>query len=261
MDINYSMEEGLINFYALNDTHEQEAAGWYGDFIVGGTEDDLINDGLGPEIKLFLNSSDFISGDKVNETPLLIVELSDEDGINTAGNIGHSLTAIVDGKAMLTYNLNEYYRSDVGTYTRGSISYLLPELSEGKHTLMFRAWDMMNNSSSVTIEFEVVRGLSANILRVQTMPDLQHGTTTFEILHDRPENEVEVKIEVFDMSGRIQWRHSELFLSSNNTYSYCWNQCGSSGQPLSEGVYVYRIIVSSLSGSSTSKAKKVSIIR
>ena len=261
MDINYSMDNGLINLYAINDTKEYEATGRFENFIIGGTDDDMADDGSGPEIMLYLNSSDFVSGGRVNETPLLVVELNDGDGINTAGNIGHSLTAIIDGKASLTYNLNEYYMSDVGTYTRGSVSYLLPELSTGKHTLMFRAWDMMNNSSTAMIEFEVVRGLAPDILCVQAMPNLLQGTTTFEFTHDRPEHEMEVTIEVYDMSGRVQWRHSETAMSTGNVYNYCWNQCGASGQPLSEGVYLYRVVVSSLSGTSTSKAQKMAIIR
>lgn len=261
MDINYSMGTGLINLYAISDTRVQEAKGTYDDFLLGGTEDGLVNDGLGPQIELFLNSPTFISGGLVNEVPLLIAKLEDPDGINTAGSLGHNLTAIVDGKASMTYNLNEYYVSNIGGYWRGEVTYLLPELPEGKHTLMFRAWDMMNNSSVKTVEFEVVKGLSPNILNVQALPDLQQGTTTFMLTHDRPENEVEVTIEIFDMSGRVVWSNEEQVVSLDNTYSYCWEQCSASGQPLGEGIYLYRIIVASPSGSSVCKSQKMVIIR
>ena len=261
MDINYSMESGLINLYALSNSREHEAKGMCDKFLLGGTEDDLINDGLGPQIQLYLNAPSFVPGGRVNETPLLVAKLQDVDGINTAGSIGHNITAIVDGKASMTYNLNEYYLSDIGSYEHGTVSFLLPELSEGMHTLMFRAWDMMNCSSTAEVEFEVVKGLSPDILHVQAMPDLLRGTTTFMLTHDRPENEVEVTIEVFDVSGRILWRHSEQVVSSGNTYSYCWNHCSASGQPLGEGVYLYRVVVTSPSGTSASKAKKMVVIR
>ena len=261
MDINYSMENGLINLYAISDTRGQEAKGMYGDFLLGGTENELVNDGHGPHIELYLNSQDFTPGGKVNETPLLMVKLEDADGINTAGSLGHNLTAIIDGKAAMTYNLNEYYMSDIGEYCRGTVSYLLPELSEGRHTLMFRAWDMMNNSSVATMEFEVVKGLAPNLLHVQAMTRSEKGETTFMLVHDRPENEVEVSIEVFDFSGRILWSHGERVSSLDNIYSCTWNQCSSSGQPLDTGVYLYRVTVSSSLGQSSSKAKKMILKR
>ena len=259
MDINYSMESGLINFYAIDNTLRQEAKGMFDGFLLGGTEDDLTNDGSGPGIQMYLNSPDFVSGGKVNETPLFVAKLEDADGINTTGNIGHNLTVIVDGQASMTYNLNEYYLSDIGGYTRGTVSYVLPELPEGKHTLMFRAWDMMYNSSTSTIEFEVVKGLAPEILHVQAIPGV--GNMTFDVTHDRPENDLEVAIEVFDFSGRILWSHSEQVAALDSNYSYTWNLSCASGKPLDTGVYLYRVIVSSPVGQSTSKAQKIVIRR
>lgn len=261
MDINYSHENGLINLYAVDSTSTREAMGRFEDFLLGDTEDDLVDDGTGPTIEVYLNSFDFVSGGQVNETPRLLAFFEDADGINTAGSIGHNLTAIIDGKASMTYNLNEYYVSDIGGYDRGSVSYVLPELAEGKHTLMIRAWDMMNNSSSVTVEFEVVKGLSPSIIEMVTVPAPADDHVIFRFMHDRPENEVTVSIEVFDFSGRVLWNHSELVVSPDNTYSYRWDLTSASGQPLHSGVYLYRIIVSSPSGESTSKTQKMLIKR
>ena len=261
MDINYSNESGLINLYAMSSTYTQEATGSFDGFLVGGTEDNLTNDGTGPEIRVFLNSLDFVSGGQVNETPRLMAIIEDPDGINTAGSLGHNLSAIIDGKASMTYNLNEYYISDIGGYTRGTVSYVFPELPEGKHTLMLRAWDMMNNSSTVTVEFEVVRGLSPSIIQMVTMPNPARDYATFTLMHDRPENEVTVTLEVFDFSGRILWNHSEQVMSADNTYTYTWNLRSSSGQPLESGIYLYRIIVASPTGQSSSKAQKMLIRR
>lgn len=261
MDINYSNENGLINLYAMSTSSTQEATGSFDGFLVGGTEDNLTNDGTGPEIRVFLNSLDFVSGGQVNETPRLLAIIEDPDGINTAGSLGHNLSAIIDGKASMTYNLNEYYISDIGGYTRGTVSYVFPELPEGKHTLMLRAWDMMNNSSTVTVEFEVVRGLSPSIIQMVTMPNPARDYATFTLMHDRPESEVSVTLEVFDFSGRILWNHTEQVMSADNTYTYTWNLRSSSGQPLASGIYLYRIIVASPTGQSASKAQKMLIRR
>ena len=262
MDINYSMLGGLINLYAVNDTRDREAKGSYDNFLLGGTADELANDSLGPKLTLYLNSPDFITGDQVNETPHLVVTLEDADGINTVGNgIGHDLIAIVDGKASMTYTLNDYYVSDLGDYTRGTVSYTLPTLDEGMHTLMFRAWDMMNNAATTTIDFEVVKGLRPRILDITTTHSPAREHTTFMLTHDRPETEVTVSIEVFDFAGRTLWSHSEQATTPDNSYTLHWGLNTASGQPLGTGVYLYRATVSSASGTSTSRVRKLTILR
>ena len=262
MDINYSLKSGLINLYAVNDTHEREAKGRFEDFLLGGTASGLVNDSLGPKVELYLNSPDFITGDRVNETPRLFVSLEDADGINTVGNgIGHDLVAIIDGKASMTYTLNDYYTSELGDYTRGTVSYLLPELEEGMHTLMFRAWDMMNNATTVTVDFEVVKGLRPRILDITTTHSPAREHTTFVLAHDRPESEVQITIEVFDFSGRILWNHHEQAATPDNYYTVDWGLCTASGQPLASGVYLYRATVISASGKSVSKVRKLTILR
>ena len=262
MDINYSMKNGLINLYAVSDTYDREAKGTYEEFLLGGTAEELANDSVGPQVKLYLNSPDFITGDCVNETPRLFVALEDPDGINTVGNgIGHDLVAIVDGKATMTYTLNDYYTSELGDYTRGTVQYLLPELEEGMHSLQFRAWDMMNNATTVTVDFEVVKGLRPRILDVTTTHSPAREHTTFVLTHDRPETEVTVKLEVYDFSGRILWNHSEQVATTDNSYSTGWNLCTASGQPLGTGVYLYRATVTSASGTSASRVRKLTILR
>lgn len=262
MDINYSQMSGLINLYAVNDTRDREAKGTYNDFLLGGTEEGLVNDSLGPKVTLYLNTPDFVTGDQVNETPRLMAMLEDPDGINTVGNgIGHDLMAIIDGEAALTYNLNDYYTSELGDYTRGTISYLFPELSEGMHTLTLRAWDMMNNATTMTIDFKVVKGLRPRILDVTTTHSPAREHTTFVLTHDRPETEVTVKIEVFDFSGRTLWVLTEQATTPDNYYTADWGLCTSTGQPLASGIYLYRVTVTSASGKSTSRAHKLTILR
>ena len=262
MDINYSLKSGLINLYAVSDAHDREAKGMFDDFLLGGTADGLVNDSLGPKVTLYLNTPDFMTGDQVNETPRLMAMLEDPDGINTVGNgIGHDLMAIIDGEAALTYNLNDYYVSELGDYTRGTVSYLFPELSEGMHTLTLRAWDMMNNATTTTIDFEVVKGLRPRILDVTTTHSPAREYTTFVLTHDRPETEVAVRVEVFDFSGRTLWAHSEQVSTPDNTYTTGWDLCTSSGQPLASGVYLYRATVTSASGKSTSRTRKLTILR
>ena len=121
----------------------------------------------------------------MNETPYFVAELEDEDGINTVGNgIGHDLSLCIDGK--ITYSLNDYYTPVAGSYTKGTVAYSIPALSEGKHTLTFRAWDIMNNSSVQTLDFEVVNGLRPGLLSIMCSKSPARESTTFILSHDRP---------------------------------------------------------------------------
>ena len=262
LDVNYSPENGNINFYAL-DNLRNEAQGSFTEFYLDGTVDNLQNDSIGPQIALFLNTTDFVSGDKVNETPLLMVALHDEDGINTTGNgIGHDLIAIIDNDPQKTYVLNSYYQSEPGDYTLGALTYSLPPLEPGIHTIMVRAWDILNNSSTVHATFEVVKGLRPALTNVWCTESPAHTATTFIVTHDRPMSNLSVKIEVFDFAGRILWTHSDSSVSTGFEHRIPWNLNTNSGQPVGTGVYLYRATISSAEGGGEStKARKIIVTR
>jgi hypothetical protein len=47
----------------------------------------------------------------------------------------------------MTYSLNSYFVQNPGDYTSGTLAFKIPSLPAGKHTLLLRAWDVMNNPS------------------------------------------------------------------------------------------------------------------
>ena len=261
LDINYTEDCGNIHFYAQNSKLE-EAQGAYGDFYLDGTVDNLVNDSVGPEIGVFLNSTDFVMGDRVNETPMLMLSLHDDNGINATGNgIGHDLIAIIDNDPQKTFVLNDYYNSYPGDYTRGVATYSLPELEEGNHTLLVRAWDVLNNSSTVEVPFEVVKGLRPTVGYVWNTPNPARTTTTFVITHNRPQTELDVKIELYDFSGRLLWDYVSSTTPAGNDLHVTWNLTTNSGQPIGNGVYLYRVRISAPGGEEVAKARKIVVAR
>lgn len=257
-DINYSDGYGLMNFYAL--AGKEEGQGSYGDFIVGGSNDQMQTDSLGPKIFMYLNEPDFEYGGKTHPTPMLYAIIEDEDGINISGNgIGHDLVAIVDDNSNQMYILNNYYTSEIGDYTKGNVAYLMPELTEGKHKVMMRAWDVQNNSSTAILEFEVVKGLKPNITDVTcTSPAINE--TTFIVTHDRAGSDITVTIQVFDMTGRILWANTERQTASSPYYQLTWDLRGNGGQPIGKGIYLYKASVSSGGGKEDTMTKKMVIL-
>lgn len=258
-DINYSNETGLINVFAFGDTSKRTAHGYNEQFTVGGS-DIQANDSIGPSIYCYLNSPSFSNGDEVNPTPYFHAELSDKDGLNTSGSgIGHDLQLIIDGEMARTYNLNDNFAYDFGSYTSGSTYYNIPELDEGEHKLQFRAWDILNNVSVAELKFKVVRG-QAPTITVSCTDNPATTSTSFIVGHNRLGSDLDVLIEVFDMSGRLLWNHQDTGVNSNEAYTYTWNLSTDSGATLQTGVYLYRVSVSSDGSKQTTKAKKLIVI-
>ena len=160
LDINYSNLSGLINLYAVNNKKDIEANGTFEDFLIGGTSTEEQTDTIGPSIATFSNGRNVTNISYTNETPTLYIELNDSSGINTTGNgLGHDIVAIIDNNEATTYVLNSYYTQAVGDYRSGTVTYTLPTLAAGKHSLVIRAFDTLNNLGEQAYSFEVVTGL------------------------------------------------------------------------------------------------------
>ena len=259
-DIDYSNETGLINVIAVNSDTNTTLNGYNGNFTVGGTGA-VGTDSIGPSIYCYLNSPTFANGGDVNPTPYFVAEIYDKDGLNTTGSgIGHDLLLTIDGEMNRTYVLNENFEYDFGSYTRGRTYYNIPELEPGKHTLRFRAWDIMNNSSTAELTFNVVKGLAPNVLSISCTDNPARTGTTFIINHDRSGSNLDIEIEVFDISGRPLWRHSESGVSTSGAYTVDWDLTADDGGRLQTGIYVYRVKMSSDGSSMVSKAQKLIVI-
>lgn len=256
-DIDYTEGRGLINVYAVNNENTLKAHGENDNFIVGGSSIEG-NDSIGPSIYCYLNSPSFMNGGNVNTTPYFVAQITDEDGINATGNgIGHDLQLVIDGDMSKTYTLNENFTYDFGSYTKGSTYYSIPELAAGVHRLQFRAWDILNNSSTTELTFNVVQGLEPSLFNVSCTNNPASTSTTFIINHDRTGSMMDVEIDVFDMSGRLLWKHTESGVNTNGAYTVDWNLTVDGGTRLQTGVYLYRVRIASDGSSKASKAKKL----
>ena len=68
---------------------------------------------------------------------------------------------------------------------------------------------------------------------------------------------MDVEIDVFDMSGRLLWKHTESGVNTNGAYTVDWNLTVDGGTRLQTGVYLYRVRIASDGSSKASKAKKL----
>jgi hypothetical protein len=260
-DINYSFGNGKISLYA--NSENLDAGGNENKVIIGGISEAGLNDNIGPEISLFLNEETFIDGGLTNESPILIAKLFDENGINTVGNgIGHDITAIIDAETSNPIVLNDYYNADLDTYQSGSLRYNLTNLEPGEHSLTLKVWDVNNNSSESTINFEVRLSEEFALDHVLNYPNPFTTNTSFFFEHNQACNALEVQIQIFTVSGKLvktinQAVYNECFRSDG----IAWDGRDDFGDQLAKGVYIYNLSVTNAENQRASKIEKLVLLK
>lgn len=263
-DISYSDSTcGKMSLYAFDKTAGEDAQGYFNKFLANGTKDDPDNDSEGPEIRsLFLNDSTFVSGDKVNNTPYFYARLWDKSGINVTGSsIGHDITLNIDNNPVTNYTLNSYYEFIPDSEGEGIVKFAIPALEPGLHDAEFKVWDIMNNPTTCTFQFEVIEGLKPFISRLIATPTPAKGNVKFRLWHNRPETQMKVGILVYDITGRLHWKHeetgsSELF----KDYVIDWDLRNNAGSHVRPGVYLYRAAISTNNSKEATETQKMIIL-
>ncbi len=257
-DISYVIGQGNIMYYAHN--KEVDANGAFNNFMIGGLSDQVVEDNQGPEIELYMDSRDFVSGSKTSKNPTLKAYLSDENGINTAGTgIGHDITAVLDDDYSNVIVLNNYYQAVINNFKSGVVSYPFKNLTPGKHKITFKAWDVANNSSEAEIEFEVTSDFY--ISKVINTPNPVVDNTYFSFEHNQSDANLNVMIEIFDQLGRrVDFISTEVGSSGTKSNPIRWN-FNETGTLLLNGIYIYRITAQNDDEIYFSKSGKMMIAR
>ena len=259
-DINYSKDNGRITLYAVNDRHTIEANGENQQFYFNGTETGQANDTIAPKVYLYLDAPNFPDGGITSSSPVFFARVSDNIGLNVTGNsIGHNIELILDNNTADAITLNSHFIYDFGSYSSGTVSYPLNNLTSGPHHLKFRVWDVNNNVSTSSLSFHVgdqrTDGMDINA----TSNPAYNSTNFVTILPEEMGGNHTVTTDVWDINGRKVW--STEVLTGGRYCVVPWNLSGNDGAPLPSGIYLYRAKVSETGVSSESSVKKLIIIR
>ena len=242
-DINYQFGNGKLSLYAENGI--SDGNGYFTGFIVGGSGGDIDNDKEGPVIKPFLNDEKFVNGGISNETPVLIVKLTDSSGINTSGTgIGHDLVATLDDDENQFFILNDFFQGELNSYQQGRVSFQLPELEPGPHRLKVKAWDVLNNSSEAILEFIVENDEELQLSHVLNYPNPFTTRTQFWFEHNKPGLDLQVRIQIFTVTGRVIKTFQKTINTVGNRSSELeWDGRDEYGDKVGKGVYLYKLSV------------------
>ncbi|MBM4403272.1 MAG: T9SS type A sorting domain-containing protein [Candidatus Cloacimonetes bacterium] len=184
-----------------------------------------------PEIQLFIGSMDFRPGDTVTSNPMLYARISDSNGINLTGSPGHNILLILDQSSQ-PVDITPYFTYDTNSWTEGLLTYQLPTLTEGSHSIQLIAFDNFNLPAVANTHFIVRKSgeLMIDRLLIYPNPFKNDANVTFILSKD-----AEITINVFTITGKrirsirafgrqgfnqIPWdgRDAEGNRLANNTY-------------------------------------------
>ncbi len=284
-DINYEVGNGRILAYADNFDKSTSNPSAYDVFTnqvqsVGDINPDGINDSEPPVSNLYMNNTNFANGGITDQNPMLLACLKDNMGINSTGaGIGHDITFILDGDVVNTTAVNDYFSpgdgngcsfGDLKDYQKGSVTFPLKGLKPGEHQLVFKVWDINNNSSTSTLNF-VVKDESERKLTVNRLLNWPNPFTnkTYVQFEHNCDDILDVNVQIYTITGKIVRTLStsisaEPFLQGFRTPRQAieWDGKDDFGDTVAKGTYIFKIFARSqnqekCSGSATAVEKMV----
>ncbi|AYN06237.1 type IX secretion system sortase PorU [Flavobacterium sp. 140616W15] len=254
-DIRIPLGNGKISFYSKKQQLLENQTGYDTTIKIGGINENAPKDNNSPKVQLYMNDETFVSGGVTNESPFLLANLEDENGINTASGIGHDIVAILDGDVSNPYILNDYYQTKLDDYTHGTLRFPFRNLAPGLHTVSVTAWDVYNNPVTAEIQFVVSGDDTITLTHVLNYPNPFTTYTEFWFSHNKPYEPLEVQVQVMTITGKIVWTKNQIittegFLSRDIT----WNGRDDFGDRIGKGVYIYKLTVKS--NTTNKKAEK-----
>ncbi|MEM8484074.1 MAG: type IX secretion system sortase PorU [Bacteroidota bacterium] len=242
-DISYSNQAGRLSVYAFGDN--SHALGYNENFLVGGTSANPPNDNDGPQITLFLNDTTFVSGGLTSPEPKLIVKLFDESGINTVGaGVGHEMLLVVNEDEQNAIDISSGFRSETNSFQNGVVEWDLSQQQLGSNSLSLRAWDVLNNSSSATLDYFVAADEDLVLKNVYNYPNPTAGDTKFVFEHNQPiGTSASIQIRIYTLSGRLIRSIETDEPLIGGVIQLPWNGRDEDEDRLATGVYLYKLRV------------------
>ncbi|OBW42779.1 hypothetical protein AB670_00863 [Chryseobacterium sp. MOF25P] len=276
-DINYTVGEGRILGYADNksvDVFNNQPV------QVGDINPNGINDNEPPKIKLYMNNTNFANGGITNQNPMLLACLNDDTGINSTGSgVGHDITVYLDGQIINTVVLNDFFSSGEGNgcinpaladYQKGNVTYPFRNLAIGQHQLTFKVWDINNNSTTETLNFEVKDEADQHLIinRPLNWPNPFTNKTYVQFEHNC-DDILDVNVQIYTITGKMVRTLTnvvvaEPFLQGFRTPRQAieWDGKDDFGDTVAKGTYIFKIFAKSQNqekckGSATAVEKMV----
>jgi len=229
---------GRITIFAYNEESGITASGYNNSLLFTGAAANA-SDTEGPEIDVYFEQNEnFSRGDMVSESPVLLADVSDENGVNITGQAGHKILLQVDDED--PRDISGYFAYEKNSFRSGKIRYPLDQVKSGRHSLEITAFDNLNNLSKEDTEFNIASGTDIVLDQVVNYPNPFKGSTVFTFQTNRSGADALVKI--YTMTGRLIQQLEGLTVSGYND-EISWDGRDRDGDEIANGVYLYKIVL------------------
>ena len=135
-------------------------------------------------------------------------------------------------------------------------------LADGEHELIVRVWDGANNPSEAKTNFIVESDEKMVLHRIMNVPNPFNKKTEFWIEHNQANQELIAVIKVLALNGQLVKEFYSTFVASGNHYRLEWDGRSDVGKPLSNGIYVYQVLLRNVeTGAEVQAVHKLAILR
>lgn len=256
-----NFREATMSLYARSDADGREAVGCERRFYVYGYEEAPEPDTEAPVISMLaLNHEAFEDGATVNSSPVVLATVSDNVAINLSSTgVGHNMTITVDDKIVYS-DVATFFTPSADARAAGTVCYELDPLADGPHTLRLRVFDTSGNYAEKSLSFNVDFKAIPLIFDVFTDASPAHTSASFYVRHDRPDDVVDVSVEVSDLMGRTVWTSSVKGMSDMNVSpALTWDLTDRSGRRVARGIYLYRASMVTSTGSVATATRRIAV--
>jgi hypothetical protein len=252
---------GKISYYSQDSV--TDANGFYSNIIIGGENQEGDTVVKGPGISLYMDNTRFVSGDQTGSNPLMLAYLNDPVGINYFDlGIGHDIIAVLDNDDSHSIEMNNFYEPDTNSYTSGSISYPFTSLATGFHSLLLKAWNVYDIPAEKEIYFWVSDQQVPLVQQVRNIPNPLRTDTKFVFSSMNITGDLDVHILIYSTTGQlVKTIEKKITETAGNVQVIPWDGNGENGNPLSNGIYPYLIILQGSNGSVAQASQKIVIMR
>ncbi len=239
-DVAYQFAPCKLSHYAKSAS--EDATGAYQNLYLGGFDESVSLTESRPEVRLYINDTNFRDGGITDENPTLLVRLSDSIGINAVGSgLGHDITAVIDNNPNDLIILNDFYETDIADEHRGSVRYGLNGLTSGWHTITVKAWNIFNYSNSATLHFCVHGADTLTSSAFNAWPNPSSTQVAMRMEHNCPGSIRSASFEIYDISGRkVRTLIPVLTEGSYVAGPVVWDLRDDNGQRVQAGIYPTR---------------------
>jgi hypothetical protein len=199
-------------------------------------------DSLAPQITVSINGVSVDPQDEIAVTPSFtpLFRVSDDySAINVSGKTGYEIIIQLDDRSDKIWNVTSDFVFDDEGKRAGHVAFRFEDIEVGTHHILFSVWDNSLNRSALQLRI-VVEPPEFQILYPLNFPNPTSGRTsfTFTLSHS-----AEVTIKIYTIAGRLVRVFQTYAMRGFNRFPEGnWDCTDEDGDPLANGVYLYKII-------------------